>query len=350
MIRNTNRLLSVLGVAAVSALLAASPAQAKELRIMSWQGYADDDWVQEFEEKTGADVEVVFIASDDEIWAKMMGSEGKDFDIFAVNSAQLQRYIDAGLTTPIDLAAIPNQQTTLPRFNDLTKVQGITRDGNVHAIPFAFDASGGLIYDKDKVQPTPTSMSILWDPKYQGKVLAYDNGEYNFSFTALVMGFPDPFNLSPEQYEQIKAKLIALKSNVLTFYTNMDDGTQIYQNNDVALIWANFGRLQVKAMEAAGANIGYIIPERGRARLARHLGAHQRRQGEGAGRAVDQLPSREEDQRRDVGAHRVRQHGDRDRRRQSRRQADLCRACRESHPALGSVERNQGSALICKAD
>lgn len=263
MIRNTNRFLGLLGVAAVSALMAASPAQAKELRIMSWQGYADDDWVQEFEEKTGADVEVVFIASDDEIWAKMMGSEGKDFDIFAVNSAQLQRYIDAGLTTPIDLAAIPNQQATLPRFKDLAKVQGLTRDGKVHAIPFAFDASGGLIYDKDKVQPTPTSMSILWDPKYQGKVLAYDNGEYNFSFTALVMGFQDPFNLSPEQYAQIKAKLIALKSNVLTFYTNMDDGTQIYQNNDVALIWANFGRLQVKAMENAGANIGYIIPEEG---------------------------------------------------------------------------------------
>jgi putative spermidine/putrescine transport system substrate-binding protein len=263
MIRNTNRFLSVLGAAAVSALLAVAPAQAKELRIMAWQGYADDDWVQEFEEKSGADVEVVFIASDDEIWAKMMGSEGKDFDIFAVNSAQLQRYIDAGLTTPIDLTAIPNQQATLPRFNDLAKVQGLTRDGKVHAIPFAYDASGGLIYDKDKVQPTPTSMSILWDPKYQGKVLAYDNGEYNFSFTALVMGFPDPFNLSPEQYEQIKAKLIALKSNVLTFYTNMDDGTQIYQNNDVALIWANFGRLQVKAMEAAGANIGYIIPSEG---------------------------------------------------------------------------------------
>jgi putative spermidine/putrescine transport system substrate-binding protein len=263
MTRKTTQLLCVLGAAAVSALLAAPPAQAKELRIMAWQGYADDDWVQEFEEKTGADVEVAFIASDDEIWAKMMGSEGKDFDIFAVNSAQLQRYIDAGLTTPIDLAAIPNQPATLPRFNDLTKVQGITRDGKVHAIPFAFDASGGLIYDKGKVQPTPTSMSILWDPKYQGKVLAYDNGEYNFSFTALVMGFPDPFNLTPEQYEQIKAKLIALKSNVLTFYTNMDDGTQIYQNNDVALIWANFGRLQVKAMEAAGANIGYIIPDEG---------------------------------------------------------------------------------------
>lgn len=256
-----NLSLSLSAFSLASIVWASSP-EARELRIMSWQGYADDDWVQEFEEKTGANVEVAFVASDDEIWAKMKGSEGKDYDIFAVNAAQLQRYIDAGLTTPIDLDKIPNQKNQLPRFNDLSKVQGLTRDGKVYAVPFAFD-SIGLIYDVEKVSPPPDSMSILWDPKYKGKVLAYDNGEYNFSFTALVLGYPDPFNLSPEQYEEIKKKLIELKGNVLTFYTNMDDGTQIYQNNDVALIWANFGQQQVKAMKAAGANVEYVNAKEG---------------------------------------------------------------------------------------
>jgi len=91
-------------------LVAAQAADAKELRVLAWQGYADEDWVKEFEEKSGADVNVVFIGTDDEIWAKIKGSEGKDFDLFAVNTAQLQRYIDAGLTTPIDLDMVPNQK------------------------------------------------------------------------------------------------------------------------------------------------------------------------------------------------------------------------------------------------
>ena len=137
--------------------------------------------------ETGVDVNVVFIGTDDEIWAKIKGSEGKDFDLFAVNTAQLQRYIDAGLVTPYDLGKLPNQKETLPRFRDLTKVTGVMRDGKVYAIPFAFD-SIGLIYDTDKVKPAPTSMEVLWDPKYKGKVLAYDNGEHNFSFTALDHG------------------------------------------------------------------------------------------------------------------------------------------------------------------
>ncbi len=259
----TKRALPVLAmVASVMAVVASSPAEAKELRILAWQGYADDDWVKEFEKQTGADVKVVFIGTDDEIWAKIKGSEGKDFDLFAVNTAQLQRYIDSGLTTPFDLSKLPNQKKTLPRFQDLTKVSGVMRDGKVYSIPFCFD-SIGLIYDTDKVKPAPTSMEVLWDPKYKGKVLAYDNGEHNFSFTALTLGIQDPFHLTPEQMDQIKTKLIALKKNVLSFYTTADEALQIYQNNDVALIWANYGQQQMKAMKDAGAHVGYINAKEG---------------------------------------------------------------------------------------
>jgi putative spermidine/putrescine transport system substrate-binding protein len=252
---------------AAAAVLAVSPpmsgkAVAKELRVLAWEGYADDDWVKEFEKASGADVSVVFIGTDDEIWAKIKGSEGKDFDLFAVNTAQLQRYIDAGLTTPIDLSKIPNQKNVLPRFRDLSKVEGVMRDGKVYSIPYAFD-SIGLIYDTDKVKPAPDSMEVLWDPKYQGKVLAYDNGEHNFSFTALTLGIKDPFHLTDEQMAQVKKKLIDLKHNVLSFYTTADEALQIYQSNDVALIWANYGQQQMKAMEDAGAHVAYVNPKEG---------------------------------------------------------------------------------------
>src|SRR5690349_17098540 len=171
-----NRREALMAALAVPAILKSGQAlAAKELRVMAWDGYADDDWVKEFQDQTGAVAKVVFIGTDDEIWAKIKGSEGKDFDVFAVNTAQLQRYIDGGLTTPHDLSKLPNQKNVLPRFQDLSKVKGIMRDGKVHSIPFCFD-SIGLIYDKSKVDPAPDSFKVLWDPKYQGKILAYDNG------------------------------------------------------------------------------------------------------------------------------------------------------------------------------
>ncbi len=245
---------------AASAL--ASTAMAENLRVLAWDGYADEDWVKEFTAKTGIGVDVVFIGSDDEIWAKIKGSEGKDFDVFAVNTAQLQRYIAADLVSPIDVSTMPNQQQVLPRFRDLEKVGGVTKDGKAYGVPFAFD-SIGLIYDTDKVSPAPTSMDVLWDPKYAGKVLAYDNGEHNVSFTALTLGYADPFHLDATQLAAVKAKLTDLKHDVLSFYTTSDEAQQIYKNNDVALIWANYGQQQLKALQAVGAHVAYINPKEG---------------------------------------------------------------------------------------
>ena len=244
------------------ALVPLAHAEARSLRVMAWEGYADPDWVAEFEKVTGATVDVVFVGTDDEIWAKIKGSEGKDFDVFAVNTAQLQRYIDAGLAVPLDLAKLPNQRAGLPRFADLSKVTGTMRDGKVYGVPFAF-ASIGLIYDTDKVSPAPTSMSVLWDPQYQGRVLLYDNGEHNFSFTALTMGVADPFRLTSEQMDAAKARLVELKRNALTYYSTPDEAQQIYNANDVALIFANYGQQQMKAMQKAGAHVAYVNPSEG---------------------------------------------------------------------------------------
>lgn len=235
---------------------------AEELRILAWQGYADDDWVAEFEKETGADVSVVFAQTDDEIWSKIKGSEGEDFDLFAVNTSELQRYIDAGLAAPHDLAKIPNQQQTLPQFRDLAQVRGVERDGKVYGIPFAFD-SIGLIYDTTKVDPPPTSMNVLWDPKYQGRILLYDASAHNFSFAALAEGIENPFDLTDAQLAEIKGKLIELQKNALSYYQSSDEALQIYNSNDVALIFANFGQQQLKLMKDSGAPIAYVVPKEG---------------------------------------------------------------------------------------
>ena len=299
----------------------------------------------EFEKETGADVSVVFAQTDDEIWSKIKGSEGEDFDLFAVNTSELQRYIDAGLAVPHDLTKIPNQQQTLPQFKDLAQVRGVERDGKVYGIPFAYD-SIGLIYDTTKVDPPPDSMNVLWDPKYQGKILLYDASAHNFSFAALAEGIENPFNLSDAQLEEIKGKLIELQKNALSYYQSADEALQIYNSNDVALIFANFGQQQLKLMKDSGAPIAYVGAEGGCARLARHLGAEQGGEEPRAGREVGRLRAAEEDLRRADPAQRLRQHGDPTGERQSRRQAGLSAAGRELPKTQRSLERGQGGGPI----
>jgi putative spermidine/putrescine transport system substrate-binding protein len=50
---------------------------------------------------------------------------------------------------------------------------------------------------------------------------------------------------------------------VLTFYGTPDEAVKLFSHYDIALIFANYGNQQVKALREIGADIGYVIPKEG---------------------------------------------------------------------------------------
>ena len=224
----TRYLLAVL----LLALGSASPmACAREtLRVLAWPGYADRDLVKQFEDRYDATVEVTFVSSDEILWEKVKAGQGADFDVFAVNTAELTRYIDEGLSIPLDLSHIPNTKHQLPRFSNLKSIPGITREGRVYAIPYTYSAMG-LIYDRKQVKKPPTSMAAMWDPRFKGRVLAYDGSSQNFSMVALSLGIKTPFQLKERDFRRVTERLVALRANVLTFYTLPEESIALFRDN-----------------------------------------------------------------------------------------------------------------------
>ena len=82
----------------------------RELRILTWEGYAEPEWLDKFKADTGATVNIVYAGSADEMFAKMQGSQGADFDLVSFDTSLFPRYIDAKLIQPIDPSKIPNMQ------------------------------------------------------------------------------------------------------------------------------------------------------------------------------------------------------------------------------------------------
>lgn len=244
-------------------ILASASVSAKDtLRVLAWPGYADPDLVQVFERRHDVDVEVTYVTSDDDLWDKANANGASDFDLFAVNTAELQRYIDAGISVPIRLAHVPNHARQLPRFQDLESISGLMRNGDVYAIPYTYSEMG-LIYNRKLVHPPPTSMSAMWDPAYRRQVLAFDTSNHNFSIAALAFGLAPPFRIDDRAFKDVVRKLIELRRNVLAFYSTPEEVVDIFRGNDVALIFGNYGRQQLKQLRAAGADIGYVIPDEG---------------------------------------------------------------------------------------
>lgn len=235
-------------------------ASAKDvLRVVAWPGYADAEIVTAFERRFNVEVEITYVGSDDDLWYKI---DSEDFDVFAVNSAELQRYIDHGLSVPIALENIPNHSRQLPRFQDLTAIAGLIRGDKLYAIPYTY-SDMGLIYNRKRVKEVPQSMSAMWDPDYRGRVLAFNASNHNFSIAGLLQGTQNPFKLSDAELGQAARQLVKLRRNVLTFYSTAEEAVKLFTEHDIVLIFGNYGNQQVKALRDAGADIGYAIPTEG---------------------------------------------------------------------------------------
>lgn len=253
-----------LALAALALLLAGAgwAEPAKTLRVLAWPGYADPDVVKAFEARHGVRVELSLIGSDEALWQKVSTNRGNDFDVFAVNTAELQRYIDRALVQSVDQGAIPNTRRQRPRFRDLAAIAGLTRQGKAYGIPYTYSGMG-LIYDRSQFERPPDSIEVLWDPRYRGRVLAYDGASHNFSLAAQVLGSASPFRIDATAWPLAVDRLIELRRNVLGFYSQPDEAVELFRRHRVALLFANYGMQQVQLLKAAGADIGYVVPREG---------------------------------------------------------------------------------------
>lgn len=228
------------------------------IRMLTWDGYADPEWVSEFEKTTGYTVKVTYVTSADEQIAKMKASGGKDYDLVAVDSASIKTFVDQKLITPLDMSKVPNFNNVLPEFKT---VQTAVFDGTRYGIPKAW-GSLGLVYDKKTFPDGPKSWSVMWDPKYKGRVISQDDANNNINLGAIMLGNPDPFNLKAEDFPKVKTKLSDLRGNLLTYFAGFDEGTTLFAENDVVLMFS-MGELSAVALQKKGLDVGYAIPEEG---------------------------------------------------------------------------------------
>jgi putative spermidine/putrescine transport system substrate-binding protein len=232
------------------------------LRVLTWPGYADPDLVKVFEQQTGSKVEVTTIDSDEVMWQRLNKNKAEDFDVFAVNTAELQRYIQAGLAVPVQVANIPNTVKQLRRFRDLKGIPGLVHGDKAYAIPYTYSEMG-LIYDKQQVKQAPTSLRVLWEPRYHGKVLLYNGATHNFSLAAQAMGDTSPYQIANSEWPATVEQLINLRRNAQGFYTQPEEALEMFKNGHTAIMFANYGSQQVQLLKKAGIDVGYVVPQEG---------------------------------------------------------------------------------------
>ena len=246
----------ILGAASALALWAtAGVASAAEIRVLNWQGYGTDEAfaVEAFEKKTGVKVVHDYFTSEQEMLTKLRTNPGS-YDVVLVNSVFTGQAKAEGLIARIDTADISN-------FADLAPNLGQNADlvpgGEVYGVAWTWGVTS-LTVNKDKVSPLPTSLSVLWDPQYAGKVSIRDDGVEAVQFAALALG-QDMNNIT--DLDAVKAKLQALMPQVKTFWSSENDWNQFFSAGDftVSTFWSGGAGRSL----SAGLPVAFVVPQEG---------------------------------------------------------------------------------------
>lgn len=247
-----------LGLAVSILALSAVGAVAGEVRLLTFEGYADDGWREPFEAATDCSVSVSYASGVDEMFARMAGSDGTDFDLVSIDTSLYPRYREANLIQQYDRSKFENLGNLLPAFQDVAAIN----DGDMMlGVPIAW-GSQGLIYDADEMAEPPTSWNALWDPSNAQQVIALDDSNNNIVMAALVLGYENPFDLDEDQMAAIRDKLIELRGNLLSYYAGFEDGVAVWESGAAKMMFS-MGEPQLGQLKERGYNVVYSIPEEG---------------------------------------------------------------------------------------
>ena len=232
---------------------------ARELSLGCFEGYAEQEWIDEFEAKYDAKVKVKYVGSVDELFALTQASKGEDFDLISIDTSLFPRYHGAGLLKPYDKGQLSNFGNLMSAFQDVKEVE---IDGGFYGVPIAW-GSLGLIYDVDEFgEGGVDSWSVMHDPANAGKMIVLDDTNNNIVNTAIYLGMDNPYSLSEAEMEQVKQTLIDQKKLVVTYFAGFDEGNQIWDSGGISLMFS-MGEFQEVALRDMGHNVKYIIPKEG---------------------------------------------------------------------------------------
>jgi len=229
------------------------------LNLLVWEGYADPSFVRGFEEKYHCKVSASYMGSSDELVAKLRGGSAGNYDIISPSSDVATSIASAGLALPLDLAQIPSYSQLSPQLTSLPLVR---IKGQVYGVPFMWGPDP-LIYDTTVFPKPPESWTIFWDPKYRGKISVWDDLSTVY-MAAQVLGYdkPDPsqlYNLTDEQLDAVKKKLLELKPNIRKMWSTGGELTNLFQNHEVvaAMGWP----LMTNQLRKINFPVGETIPK-----------------------------------------------------------------------------------------
>lgn len=245
--------LSLLAVTLVGGLI--QPAVARDLTIISWGGSVNDAQREAYFAPFSAETGIKVV---DDAWGGGVGAirtrveAGGDpgWDVVQGEAEEVQIGCAEGLYEPIDWSKIKEKDRLIP--------EGISKCG-VGSMVW----SAGIAYDKDKLDPAPTSVADFFDTqKFPGKRAIRKGPKYALEIALIADGVPADKVYetlqTPEGVDRAFAKLESIKPDLL-FFESGGQSIQLLASGEAVMVMAFNGRITA-ANQTDKRNFKFIWP------------------------------------------------------------------------------------------
>ncbi len=160
-----------------------------EITVYNWGQYISDgtddslDVIAAFEEETGIRVNYLTFDSNESLYTKLK-TGGSSYDVIIPSDYMIGRLIKEDMLEPLNFDNIPNYANV----DDSFKNQAYDPE-NIYSVPYTW-GTVGVIYNKKYVDEDDIgSWDLLWNSKYAGKILMFDNCRDAFAIGEKMLGY-----------------------------------------------------------------------------------------------------------------------------------------------------------------
>ena len=160
-----------------------------EITVYNWGQYISDgsdgylDVIAEFEAETGIKVNYLTFDSNESRYTKLK-TGGSTYDVIIPSDYMVGRLINEGMLEEINFDNIPNYQY----IDETFKNQAYDPD-NKYSVPYTW-GNVGIIYNTKYVDEADVGgWDLLWNSKYAGKILMFDNCRDAFAIAEFMLGY-----------------------------------------------------------------------------------------------------------------------------------------------------------------
>jgi putative spermidine/putrescine transport system substrate-binding protein len=233
------------------------------LNVIAWEGYAEDDWVKPFQARTGCMVNRKYAGSSDEMVALMRQGGGNQYDLVSASGDATLRLIYGHNVQPINMKLIEHAHDFIPQL----QAPSFNTVGGVHyGVSYEWGPNT-LLYNTTKLQPAPTSWSVIYDKQYAGMITVPDN-PIQIADAALYLsrkdrslGIKDPYELTRKQLDAAVALLKQQRSIIKKYWALASDEVDLFKNGDavVGAAWP----YQTITLQQAKVPVADTLPQEG---------------------------------------------------------------------------------------